>query len=58
MAKHLKCMRGRHDWQKFETAEGDVGQKCARCGEVTWPHREPESHGPQDRDWKGHVMPG
>ena len=58
MAKHLQCLRGRHDWQKFETAQGDVGQKCTRCGEVTWPERGSESHGPHDRDWKGHVHPG
>ena len=58
MVKHVQCRRGRHDWQKFETPEGDAGQKCARCGEVIWPERESESHGPQDRDWKGHVMPG
>ena len=58
MARHLQCIRGRHDWQKFETPEGDTGQRCARCGEVIWPDRESESRGPQDRDWKGHVMPG
>jgi hypothetical protein len=58
MVKHVKCKRGRHDWQKFETPEGDRGQKCARCGEIIWPDRAAESHGPQDRDWKSHVMPG
>jgi tRNA U38,U39,U40 pseudouridine synthase TruA len=58
MTKHLQCLRGRHDWQKFETAEGEAGAKCARCGEVDWPEREPEGHGPVDKDWKGYVMPG
>jgi hypothetical protein len=51
-------MRGRHDWQKLETPEGEACQKCARCGEVIWPDREPESHGPRKRDWKSNVMPG
>jgi uncharacterized OB-fold protein len=58
MAKSLMCMRGRHDWQKFETPEGDAGQKCARCGEVSWPSRESDTHGPRDRDWKSQVNPG
>lgn len=58
MAKHGQCSRARHDWRKFETPEGEAGQKCIRCGEVIWPDREPESHGPRDRDWKSFVMPG
>jgi uncharacterized OB-fold protein len=58
MAKHLKCMRGRHDWRKFETPGGDAGQKCARCGEIIWPDRQLESNGPKGRDWKSHVLPG
>jgi phage FluMu protein Com len=58
MVRPLRCMRGRHDWQKFETPEGDVGQKCPRCGEVNWPDRALESHGPRDRDWKSLVDPG
>jgi len=58
MTRHVQCKRGRHDWQKFETPEGDAGQKCTRCGEVIWPDRERESHGPHDKDWKGFVMPG
>lgn len=57
MAARLRCMLTGHDWQQFKTPHGG-GQKCSRCGEVTWLDREPESHGPQDRDWKGHVHPG
>jgi uncharacterized C2H2 Zn-finger protein len=58
MAQHSHCKRGRHDWQKFETPEGEKCQKCNRCGEVMWQERQSESHGPEDRDWKGYVMPG
>jgi uncharacterized OB-fold protein len=58
MARHMKCKRGRHVWQKFEAQGGEAGQRCARCGEVTWPDRPSESHGPRDLDWKTLVMPG
>jgi hypothetical protein len=58
MVRPLRCMRGRHDWQRFEAPEGDVGRQCARCGELDWPDREPESHGPRDRDWRSLVDPG
>jgi uncharacterized C2H2 Zn-finger protein len=58
MATHFACKRGRHDWQKVETPDGEAGQKCTRCGKVIWADRTSESHGPIDRDWKGFVMPG
>jgi uncharacterized OB-fold protein len=58
MAKDLQCKRGRHEWRKFETLEGDTGQKCARCGHVIWPDREPERHGPPDKDWKAYARSG
>jgi len=57
MSRHLlRCRRGRHDWQKFETPEGEAGQKCVRCAEVIWPDRESETHGPRERDWKANVQ--
>ena len=58
MARHVKCMRGEHDWQKFETPEGDAGQQCARCEKVVWSDGKAESHGPRDRDWKALVEGG
>ena len=51
MSRHLlQCRRGRHDWQRFETPEGETGRKCARCGEVVWADQERENHGPRNRN--------
>jgi tRNA U38,U39,U40 pseudouridine synthase TruA len=41
MAKALRCLVGRHDWAKFESAQGEVGAECRRCGQLDWHHFDP-----------------
>ena len=41
VAKHWRCVIGRHDWRKFETSEGEKGAECSRCGKRDWHHGEP-----------------
>lgn len=41
MGRGLRCLMGRHDWAKFESADGEVGARCRRCEKVDWHHFDP-----------------
>jgi hypothetical protein len=49
MARGLRCLLGRHDWTKFESAGGEKGAKCERCGKVDWHHFDPPH---MDSKWR------
>ncbi len=48
MAKHWRCVIGRHAWHKFETPKGEKYTECSRCGKRDWHQGEP----PQDSEWR------
>jgi hypothetical protein len=41
MTKGLRCLLGHHTWTKFESADGETGGRCSRCGKVDWHHFDP-----------------
>jgi tRNA U38,U39,U40 pseudouridine synthase TruA len=49
MTRGLRCLLGRHDWTKFESASGEKGAKCRRCEKVDWHHFDPPH---MDSKWR------
>ena len=36
MARHWRCLIGRHDWRTVETPDRDKYAECTRCGKHDW----------------------
>lgn len=53
MARHWRCLIGRHDWRKVETPDGDQFAECSRCGRHDWRRLVPRT----SSQWRGGSMP-
>jgi hypothetical protein len=53
MARHWRCLIGRHDWRTVETPAGDKYAECTRCGKHDWRRLVPRT----SSQWRGGDPP-